>query len=59
MNERDTAANYQQTLSQVVGGAYDDLGDIGNAETAKNLNILGTTTGRLNQERQIEASKPK
>jgi hypothetical protein len=59
VNERDTAANYQQTLSQVVGGAYDELGDLQGADTAKKLNILGSTQAQLQQQNQIQASKPR
>lgn len=43
--ERDTATNYQETLSRMVAGAYDDLGSLQGMDQAKRLGILGTTAG--------------
>lgn len=43
--ERDSAANYQETARQLVGGALSETADLQNLDQSKRLNILGATGG--------------
>ncbi|HLL73585.1 MAG TPA: hypothetical protein VK363_19260 [Pyrinomonadaceae bacterium] len=58
VNATDAARQYQETTANLVGGAYDELGDLHAASDAKKLGVLGVTNSRLGQEREI-ASRPK
>ena len=58
-HEEATARNYQNTLSSVVGGAYEEAGELQSAADAKNLSLAGMSAGRLSQERQLRESRPR
>ena len=58
-HEQETARDYQNTLSSVVGGAYEEAGDLQSAADAKNLNLAGMSAARLSQERQLRETRPR